>query len=84
MTWFNAHENASFEVTGIVDPPAAAAKGGDLRLVLCGGGVCRQETFQVNGSIRSANGALVRRRSMCKTVLASRNLIPRLEREDHG
>ncbi|MDC1298277.1 hypothetical protein N8Z64_01825 [Pseudomonadales bacterium] len=49
VTWFNAHENASFEVTGIVDPPAAAAKGGDLRLVLCGGGVCRQETFQVNG-----------------------------------
>ena len=50
VTWFNAHENASFEVTGIVDPPAAAGKGGDLRLVLCGGGVCRQETFQVTGS----------------------------------
>ena len=50
VTWFNAHENASFEVTGIIDPPAAAGKGGDLRLVLCGGGVCRQESFQVTGS----------------------------------
>ena len=50
LTWFNAHKNTSFEVTGIVDPPAAATKGGDLRLVLCGGGVCRQETFQVSGS----------------------------------
>ena len=49
LTWFNAHENASFEVTGIVDPPSAAGTGADLRLVLCGEGVCRQETFQVDG-----------------------------------
>ncbi len=50
VVWFNASYNASFEVTGIIDPPAAAGKGGVLRWVLCGGGVCRQESFQVTGS----------------------------------
>ena len=50
LAWFNAQENASFELTGIVDPPAAAGRGEDLRLVLCGKGVCRQETFKVNVS----------------------------------
>jgi hypothetical protein len=41
LTWFNAHVNASFEVTGVVDPPSAAGTGADLRLVLCGEGVYR-------------------------------------------
>lgn len=50
LVWFNAQENASFEVTGIVDPPNASGTGEDLRLVLCGDGMCRQETFQVSGS----------------------------------
>ncbi|MBL6687414.1 MAG: hypothetical protein ISP92_04240 [Pseudomonadales bacterium] len=50
VSWFNARENASFEVTGIVDPPNAAGSGEDLRLVLCGEGVCRQETFKVAAS----------------------------------
>ena len=49
LAWFNAQENASFEVTGIVDPPAVPGRGEDLRLVLCGDGVCRQETFKVSG-----------------------------------
>ncbi len=50
LAWFNAHENTSFEVTGIVDPPSASGSGEDLRLVLCGDGVCRQETFKVSSS----------------------------------
>ena len=50
LAWFNAHEKALCEVTGIVDPPSASGNGEDLRLVLCGGGVCRQETFQISGS----------------------------------
>ena len=50
LAWFNAHENASFEVTGIVDPPAASGSGEDLSLVLCSDGVCRQESFEVTGS----------------------------------
>jgi hypothetical protein len=50
LAWFNAYENASFEVTGIVDPPSDSGRGEDLRLVLCGDGVCRQETFKVSGS----------------------------------
>ena len=49
LAWFNAYENASFEVTGIVDPPTDSARGENLRLVLCGDGVCRQETFKVSG-----------------------------------
>jgi hypothetical protein len=50
LAWFNVYENASFEVTGIVDPPTAPGSGENLRLVLCGDGVCRQETFKVSGS----------------------------------
>ena len=49
LTWFNAREGGGFEVTGIVDPPEAAATGAALRLVLCGHGTCRQETFRVQG-----------------------------------
>ena len=50
LAWFNASESGDFEVTGIVDPPEGAGEGGDLRLVLCGGGACRQETFRVASS----------------------------------
>jgi hypothetical protein len=53
LSWFNTREGADFEVTGIVDPPASAGAGQDLRLVLCGSGTCRQETFRVGSS---ANG----------------------------
>ena len=49
LTWFNARENASFAVTGIVDPSSTAGTGADFRLVLCCEGVCRQETFEVSG-----------------------------------
>ena len=59
LAWFNSHENASFEVTGIVDPPAVSKSGQDLRLVLCGEGVCRQETFRVAGSAGSAGAPTV-------------------------
>ena len=48
LSWFNTREGSDFEVTGIVDPPASADAGQDLRLVLCGAGTCRQETFQVS------------------------------------
>jgi hypothetical protein len=50
LDWFNTHENASYDVTGIVDPPVTSGSSQDLRLVLCGEGVCRQETFKVVGS----------------------------------
>ena len=47
LAWFNAREGGGFEVTGIVDPPESAGAGRQLRLVLCGSGTCRQETFRV-------------------------------------
>ena len=50
LAWFNAREGGAFEVTGIVDPPPAAASGGELRLVLCGQGACRQERFRIASS----------------------------------
>ncbi|MDG2336305.1 MAG: hypothetical protein P8Q97_19045 [Myxococcota bacterium] len=50
LAWFNSKESADFEVTGIVDPPPSAAAGEDLSLILCGGGLCRQETFRVVSS----------------------------------
>lgn len=51
LAWFNTHENAAYDVTGIVDPPVTSGSSQDLRLVLCGEGVCRQETFKVTGSV---------------------------------
>ncbi len=50
LAWFNARGAGEFEVTGIVDPPAAPGAERDLRLVLCGEGTCRQETFRVDGA----------------------------------
>ena len=47
LAWFNAREGGGFEVTGIVNPPPAAASGRELRLVLCGQGTCRQERIRV-------------------------------------
>ncbi len=56
LAWFNAREGETYEVTGIVDPPEAAAPDKDLRLVLCGAGTCRQETFRVDASEVSWQG----------------------------
>jgi len=50
LAWFNAREKAEFEVTGIVDPPSSGEAVQTLRLVLCGAGICRQETFRVDNS----------------------------------
>lgn len=50
VAWFNAREGGGFEATGIVNPPPAATSGGELRLVLCGKGTCRQERFRVGSS----------------------------------
>ena len=50
VAWFNAREGGGFQVTGIVDPPGSAGAAQDLRLVLCGAGTCRQETFRVASS----------------------------------
>ena len=66
LAWFNAHENASFEVTGIVNPPTASNSGEDLRLVLCGEGVCRQETFRGCRFCRCADGCVVGPRSRAR------------------
>ncbi len=48
VAWFNSQEGAEYHVTGVVDPPESA--GQELRLILCGSGTCRQETFQVNAN----------------------------------
>jgi hypothetical protein len=52
LAWFNRREGASFEVTGIVDPETALATSGarELRLVLCGGDRCEQQTFRVTAN----------------------------------
>jgi len=49
LAWWNAREDATFEVTGILDPAEAAKADGtwDLRLVLCGGDRCEQAAFRV-------------------------------------
>ncbi len=49
LRWFNARENAEFEVTGILDAEAALGETGPrtLRLVLCGGDRCEQHAFRV-------------------------------------
>jgi len=49
LAWFNAQENETFEVTGIVDPNVSRATTGihPLHLVLCGGDRCEQHSFSV-------------------------------------
>jgi hypothetical protein len=49
LAWFNASQDTTFEVTGIVDAEQSLAETGtrDLRLVLCGGDRCLQESFRV-------------------------------------
>ena len=49
LAWFNRHEDAEFEVTGILDPETALGTQGsrEIRLVLCGGDRCEQRSFRV-------------------------------------
>ena len=49
LAWFNRHEDATFEVTGILDSDVALGTSGPraLRLILCGGDRCEQRSFRV-------------------------------------
>jgi hypothetical protein len=50
LAWFNRHEDATFEVTGILNPDEALGTSGPraLRLILCGGDRCEQRSFRVD------------------------------------
>jgi hypothetical protein len=50
ITWFNTQHTDAFEVTGIVDAEQSLASTGakELRLVLCGGDTCQQQSFNVS------------------------------------
>lgn len=50
ISWFNKQQNDAFEVTGIVDAEQSLASTGakELRLVLCGGDICQQKSFNVS------------------------------------
>jgi len=52
ISWFNTQQDVFFEVTGIVDADVAATSSEplELRLVLCGGDICQQQTFRVSTS----------------------------------
>ncbi|MEM7412082.1 MAG: hypothetical protein AAF430_17775 [Myxococcota bacterium] len=52
LAWWNGTQDLDFEVTGILDPDAALASAGarELRLVLCGGDRCEQQSFRVTPS----------------------------------
>jgi len=50
LAWFNASEEAEFQVTGILDAEAALAGSDELRLILCGGDRCEQRSFRVRGA----------------------------------
>ena len=57
LAWFNDHEGGGFDVTGIVDPPGPTdAPNTELKLILCGQGTCRQETFRVTTADGSSSG----------------------------
>ena len=49
IAWFNAQHADEFTVTGIVDAEQAltSQKSKELRLVLCGGDTCQQQSFNV-------------------------------------
>ena len=53
---FHAQNDGDYEVTGIVDPPSVeTGEGFQLRLVLCGEGMCRQENFQFSAEVPLEN-----------------------------
>ena len=49
LGWFNGQQETPFEVTAIVDPEVALEESGTraLRLVLCSGERCEQQSFEV-------------------------------------
>ena len=49
LDWFNGQQETPFEVTGILDPEATLAISGrrPLRLILCSGERCEQQSFEV-------------------------------------
>ena len=49
LAWYNASEEADFEVTGILDAEDSLARSDELRLILCGGDRCEQRSFRVSG-----------------------------------
>jgi hypothetical protein len=59
ISWFNAQHTDTYEVTGIVDADLALASNTprDLRLVLCGGDTCQQQSFQVSSAADGFNVA---------------------------
>lgn len=50
LAWFNRDQTDAFEVTGIIDADLAleASESRELRLVLCGGDTCQQQSFIVS------------------------------------
>ena len=46
VAWYSAQEAVDFEATGIIDPDCSESSP-ELRLVLCGGGMCQQQSFRV-------------------------------------
>ena len=59
ISWFNARQTDTYEVTGIVDADLtlAASAPRQLRLVLCGGDSCQQQSFQVSPATDGFNVA---------------------------
>jgi hypothetical protein len=52
LAWFNRTQADPFEVTGIIDADLTLAAGAprELRLVLCGGDACQQQSFRVSSA----------------------------------
>ncbi len=60
LAWWNAREDVAFEVTGLVEPDAAATGGArELQLILCGGDRCEKRTFRVSGADAGFDVALL-------------------------
>ena len=61
LAWFNARQDITFKVTGIIDAETSIQQAGErrLRLILCGGDRCEQHTFlSKNQSQLSENGLI--------------------------
>ncbi len=60
LNWYNKSQSDSFEVTGIIDADTSLAEAGtrELRLVLCGGDTCQQQTFFVDSDFNVSLSAV--------------------------
>ncbi len=83
IAWFNTQQASVFEVTGIVDAQQSMTStvSKELRLVLCGGDICQQKSFNVTSTDLGFDVSLVDEEAAYSEVQAELDPPPGARRE---